>query len=145
LIKTPPPPPWLTEASLAFLRHIAQPLYWLLFVAAVFTYLVLRWQRRPHETPAARGLRWKEAGKAFLWLSLGIGRLFGDWQVVLWAVAVLVAALSVSWWLIALFRTYVVPSRSLRRPVANDILPPYPGTERRSGNERRTGWRNMSQ
>lgn len=141
----PSPPPWLNDASLSFLRHIAQPLYWLLFIAGVGAYLVLRWQKRPHESRAARGLRWREAGKAFLWLSLGIGRLFGEWQLVLWALAILVAAVVTLWWLLSLYLTYLRPSRQRHGAVAADVLPPYPGTERRSGRERRAGWRHISE
>lgn len=130
MIDMPSPPQWLNDAALAFLRHVAQPLYWLLFIAGVFAYLVLRWQRRRNETPAARGLRWRELGKAFLWLALAMGRLFGEWMLIFWATAVLVALIVTLGWLIALYVTYVRPTRAHRVVVVNDVLPPSSGVTR---------------
>jgi hypothetical protein len=124
----PSPPTWATEAALTFLRHVAQPMYWLLFVAGIFAYLVLRWQRRPNETKAARGLRWRELGKSFLWLALALGRTFGEWQLILWATAVMVALFVTLGWLLSLYLSYVKPARLQRRAVASDVLPPHRGS-----------------
>src|SRR5690349_19668926 len=105
-MNAPSPPSWLLEASMTFLRHVAEPMYWLLAGVSLLTYLILLWQKRPHESYAAQALRWFSFSKGFLWLGLALGRLFGEWQIVLFAFAAVYVGLTGTWWLIALYLTY---------------------------------------
>lgn len=115
MIDVPSPPQWLTELSIDFLEHIAEPMYWLLLVAGFLAYMVLRWQRRPSESTAARALRVRELGKCALWLALALGRVAGEWMLILWSLAVLIALLVTLFWLLSLYRTYVRPAWKKRR------------------------------
>lgn len=141
----PAPPVWLVDAARTFLTHIAEPMYWLLVVVSLLAYLILLWQKRPRESYAAKALRWFTMSKAVLWLAFALGRLFGEWSIIMFAGAAIYVGMTGIWWLIALYLTYVRPSRAQRVAVVSDVLPPYAGTERRSGFERRAGWRKISE
>lgn len=139
------PPTWMREAATTFIIHIAQPMYWFLALISLLAYLVLLWQKRLHETYAAQALRWFQVAKMCVWLSLAIGRSFGEWRFIMFALAATYVAVMGSWWLIALYLTYVRPARHRSVAVVEEVLPAYTGTERRSGIERRAGWRNVSE
>jgi hypothetical protein len=145
MFDVPAPPSWLLDASRNFLMHVAEPMYWLLVIVSLLAYLILRWQKRPRETLAAKALRWFTMSKVVLWLAFALGQSFGAWRLVMFAVAAVYVGLMGIWWLIALYLTYVRPARAQRVAVVSDVLPPYTGTERRSGIERRAGWRKLSE
>ena len=45
-MNAPSPPSWLLEASMTFLRHVAEPMYWLLAGVSLLTCLILLWQKQ---------------------------------------------------------------------------------------------------
>lgn len=139
------PPTWMREAAMTFILHIAGPMYWFLALISLLAYLVLLWQKRFHETYAAQALRWFQVAKMCVWLSLAIGRSFGEWRFIMFALAATYVAIMGSWWLIALYLTYIRPARRHGVMVVEEVLPAYAGAERRSGIERRAGWRTMSE
>jgi amino acid transporter len=132
----PSPPSWLTEAATTFLMHIAEPMYWLLIIVSFLAYLILRWQKRPRESHAAQALRWFTLSKAFLWMAFALGRVFGEWRIVMFAAAAIYVGLTGIWWLVALWLTYVRPTRAAHVALVSDVLPPYAATNRRDESRR---------
>lgn len=135
----PDPPQWIDDAALAFLREVATPLYVLLTLVSFAVWGVLRWQRRPNETWAARSFRVFLFAKGLLWLVLSVTRWIApQWRLPLYAVVVVYIFLTTVYVLVALFWTYVLPA------MRGEPSPPLDGTvipdpDQWTGEERRVG------
>lgn len=133
------PPAWLFDASGTFLDHVAEPMYWFLALISLLAYLILLRQKRPRETYAAKALRWFQPAKVVVWLAFALRGSIGEWQLIAFAFATVYVAVMGSWWLIALYLTYIRPARRRHVAVGSDVLPSNTGTERRSR------WRKISE
>ena len=123
----PAPPDALERAVMEYFEHILEPLYWSFFLASFLGYLILRWQRREGEFFPAVTLRWLTLAKAIFWFSLCVGRVIGDWALILWSFTATYAGIMAIVWLVSLYTGYVRPARKLReinRSAAEATLPP---------------------
>lgn len=142
----PGPPQWAIDVSTVFLTHVATPLYVLLTVASFAVWGVLRWQRKPGETWAAKSFRAFVFAKGWLWFVLAITRWIGAaWRLPLYDVVILYILGTTIYVLVALVATYVVPVLRGRGPppLEGSVIPESPqdwdGDERRHGPQDRRG------
>lgn len=140
----PPPPDDLNRLAQSILDNILPYFYWGLFILSSIVWGVLRWQRNPDESAAARWNRRYIIDKGLaLWLSLALARTFlHEWLTIGYVFGVLVVSLVGLIFLGSLFFTYAVPIIKCRggrcvnasAPLIDKALMPLAkGTEQRKG------------